>query len=84
MRRLIALPLALAGVTLFAYPVAPAFATGAAAHAAITITSNADFSSCACVTGGNGTASSPFIIGPWSIAAPSGGTSGWSVKIVNS
>jgi hypothetical protein len=84
MRRLIALPLALAGLTLFAYPAAPAFATGAAAHSAITITSNADFSACGCVTGGNGTAASPFIIGPWSIAAPSGGTSGWSVKIDNS
>lgn len=84
MRRLLPVPLALAAVTLFAIPAIPAFATGANAHAAITITSNADFTSCGCVTSGNGTAASPYVIGPWSINAPSGGTSGWSVKIDNS
>jgi hypothetical protein len=59
---------------------------GAAAgqHAAITITTNKGFTTCACVTSGNGTASSPYVIGPWTIAAPSGGSGGWSVKIDNS
>ncbi len=65
-----------------AVPVGPSFAAGN--HAAITIASNADFTSCACVTSGNGTASSPFVIGPWTISSPSGGTSGWSVKVDNS
>src|SRR6516164_4253797 len=37
------------------------------AHAPIVIQSDADFTSCACVTGGAGTMASPFIIGPWSI-----------------
>src|SRR5262245_22920540 len=40
-------------------------ATGS--HAAIAIQSDADFASCGCVTGGSGTASDPYIIGPWSI-----------------
>jgi len=83
MRRLLLVlpPLTLA--VLFAVPATPALA-GTGQHAAITITSNADFSTCGCVTGGDGTAASPFIIGPWSIGAPSNGTSGWSVKIDNS
>ena len=83
MRHLLSVPLTLAAMTLFAFPAAPAHATGAAPHAAITITSNAGFSACSCVTSGNGTAASPFVIGPWSINAPSGGTSGWSIKIDN-
>lgn len=57
---------------------------GTGGYAAITITSNAGFSACGCVTSGNGTAASPYVIGPWSIAAPSGGSSGWSVKVDNS
>src|SRR5262245_52988376 len=40
-------------------------ATGS--HAAIAIQSDADFASCGCLTGGSGTASDPYIIGPWSI-----------------
>ena len=40
-------------------------ATGS--HAAIAIQSDADFASCGCRTGGSGTASDPYIIGPWSI-----------------
>ncbi len=84
MRRLL---ITLTGVLLVglfvALPASPSFAD-AAQHAAITITSNADFSTCACVTGGSGTASSPYVIGPWTIKAPSGGTSGWSVKVDNS
>lgn len=83
MKRLLALPFALAIATLFALPAIPASA-GTGAHAAITITSNADFTTCGCVTSGNGTAASPYVIGPWSIGAPSGGTSGWSVKVDNS
>jgi hypothetical protein len=61
---------------------------GGAQHGPITITSDTDFtapgssSGCACVTGGNGTAASPYIIGPWAISAPSGpGTTGWAVKV---
>src|SRR5258708_29879207 len=87
MRRLpiltvLALALALAG------PVAAGAGTGQ--HGAITITSNADLTApgsatgCACVTAGNGTAASPYVIGPWAIGAPSGGSSGWAVKIDNS
>ena len=54
-------------------------------HAAITITSNAGFSSCQCVTAGTGTASDPYVIGPWTITSPSGGPKGgWSVKVDNS
>ena len=52
--------------------------------AAITISSNADFSACGWVISGNGTAANPFVIGPWAIPAPSARTSGWSVKVNNS
>jgi hypothetical protein len=83
MRRLLLVLSPLTLAVLFAVPAAPALA-GTGQHAAITITSNAGFSTCGCVTGGTGTATDPYVIGPWSIAAPSGGTSGWSVKIDNS
>lgn len=59
-------------------------------HGAITIGSNADFtapgaaSGCACVTAGSGTRSSPYVIGPWAISAPSGGSSGWAIKVDDS
>jgi hypothetical protein len=59
-------------------------------HGAITITTNAGFtptgspSGCGCVRAGNGTAASPYVIGPWAITAPSSGTSGWAVRIDNS
>src|SRR5579871_4838030 len=56
----------------------------AASHSAITITSNADFSTCACVTAGDGSAANPFVIGPWAIGAPSGGATGWGIKVDNS
>ncbi len=83
MRRLLIVLTSLLLTGLFvAFPASPSFAT--AGHAAITIKSNADFTSCACVTSGNGTASSPFVIGPFTIPSPSGGTSGWSVKVDNS
>lgn len=82
MRRLLIVPLILVTAMLFA-PATPALAA-AGQHAAITITSDAGFSACSCVTSGNGTAANPFVIGPWTIPAPSGGTSGWSVKIDNS
>jgi hypothetical protein len=87
MRRPLVALLTIMTMALFASPAAAAFATTntpVGAHAAITISSNADFSACGCVTSGNGTAANPFVIGPWSISAPSGGTSGWSVKINNS
>jgi hypothetical protein len=83
MRRLLLVLSPLTLAVLFAVPAAPALA-GTGQHAAITITSNADFSTCGCVTSGSGTAADPFVIGPWAIGAPSGGTSGWSVKIDNS
>jgi hypothetical protein len=51
-------------------------------HAAITITSDAGFTACACVTGGFGTASSPYVIGPWKVTAPSDGW--WALKVDNS
>jgi hypothetical protein len=59
-------------------------------HGAITITSDADFTApgssagCACVTAGKGTIANPYVIGPWAISAPSGGTSGWGIKVDNS
>src|SRR6516165_11869863 len=63
---------------------------GSGQHAAITITANSDFTApgsptgCACVTAGNGTPGSPYVIGPWAITAPSGGSAGWAVKVDNS
>jgi hypothetical protein len=68
---------------LFALPAVPSSA-GTGGHSAITITSNAGFAACGCVRSGSGTAADPYVIGPWAIAAPSGGASGWSVKIDNS
>ncbi len=58
-----------------------AASAGSGQHAAITITANSDFTApgavagCACVTAGNGTPGSPYVIGPWAITAPSGGSS---------
>jgi hypothetical protein len=59
---------------------------GGAQHAAITITSDAQFTApgspnggCQCVMGGDGSATSPYVIGPWAISAPSAG--GWAVKV---
>lgn len=83
MRRLPIVLLTLATGVLVALHAAPSFA-GTSQHAAITITSNAGFSTCGCVTSGNGTAANPYVVGPWSIGTPSGGTGGWSVKIDNS
>jgi hypothetical protein len=82
MRRVL-IVLSVAVAALFAVPALPSSA-GSGGHAAITITSNAGFSTCHCVTSGSGTAASPYVIGPWAIPAPSGGASGWSVKIDNS
>jgi hypothetical protein len=84
MRRLLVIVPVLTLGVLFALPVRPSLASTAGSHAAITITSNAGFTRCACVTSGEGTAAQPFVIGPWSINAPSGGTGGWSVKVDNS
>jgi hypothetical protein len=84
MRRLIVIVPVLTVGLLVALPAAPSLATTAGSHSAITITSNAGFTSCGCVTSGDGTAAHPYVVGPWSIKAPSGGTSGWSVKIDNS
>ncbi|HEY5990893.1 MAG TPA: right-handed parallel beta-helix repeat-containing protein [Streptosporangiaceae bacterium] len=68
-----------------AIPASASFAGGGAQHGAITITSNSDFVSCQCVTAGSGTASNPYVIGPWAVSSPSGGPNGgWSVKVDNS
>lgn len=83
MRRLLVMLSTLTVAALFALPAVPGSA-GTGQHTAVTITSNAGFLTCGCVTGGDGTAANPYIIGPWSIPAPSGGTGGWSVKIDNS
>ena len=83
MRRMLVVLSSLAVAALFAWPEVPASA-GTSQHAAITITSDAGFTSCGCVTSGHGTKADPFVIGPWAIPAPSGGTGGWSVKIDNS
>jgi hypothetical protein len=80
MRRLLVLLATLTAGVLFALPAVPGLA-GTGGHAAITISSNADFATCGCVTSGNGTAASPYVIGPWTINAPSAG--GWSVKVAN-
>ncbi len=64
---------------------APAGANSVGTHSAITITSNSGFSTCGCVTVGNGSASNPYVIGPWQISSPSNGSKGgWSVKVDNS
>ena len=51
-------------VLLFA---ALATAGGPPAHAPIVIQSDADFSSCVCVTSGSGTVADPYVVGPWTI-----------------
>lgn len=56
-------------------------AGGPPPHPPITITRDADFQSCACVTSGSGTPSDPYVIGPWMIRAPSAG--GWALKVDN-
>jgi Right handed beta helix region len=56
----------------------------ATTRGAVTIRSNADFAACGCVSTGTGSASNPYVIGPFAIGTPSGGTSGWAVKVDNS
>jgi parallel beta-helix repeat protein len=76
--------LASAIATLIAASVLGSSADTSSSRGAITINSNADFASCGCVTAGTGTASDPYVIGPFAIATPSGGTNGWAVKVDNS
>ena len=57
-------------------------AVSAAGHGPITITSDSGFQSCACVTSGNGTATSPYVIGPWAIT--SANSSGAAIEVDNS
>jgi hypothetical protein len=56
-------------------------ARAASSHAAVTITSNDDFTTCGCVSAGNGTPSSPYVIGPYQVGVKSPG--GYAVKIDN-
>jgi hypothetical protein len=51
-----------------------ALAASGGQHAGISITSNAGFQSCGCVTSGAGTTSSPYVIGPWAITSPANGS----------
>ncbi len=84
MKKLAILLASATAIAFVAVSAAPSSA-GGSKHAAITIRSNADFSSCSCVTAGTGTASNPFVIGPWTISSPSGGSKGgWSLKVENS
>ncbi len=81
----LAILLASATAIAFVAVLAPPGFAGGSKHGAITIRSNADFSSCACVTAGTGTASNPYVIGPWTISSPSSGSKGgWSLKVDNS
>jgi hypothetical protein len=74
-----------AGLVALAFFLAPsASATSPASHGPITISSNSDFTKCKCVTSGTGTASKPFIVGPFTITGPSGGSNGWALKVDNS
>src|SRR6516162_141612 len=50
----------------------PANAGGPPSHSPIVIQSDADFNTCACVTGGEGSLANPFVIGPWTINSTSG------------
>jgi len=59
-----------------AMPASASWAGGGAQHGPITITSNAGFATCQCVTSGTGTAADPYIIGPWAISSPSNGPNG--------
>jgi hypothetical protein len=62
--------------------VAPnAVGLAASGRGAVTIMSNADFLTCGCVTGGNGSLASPYVIGPYQIGSPSSG--GWAVKVAD-
>jgi hypothetical protein len=78
-------------VTICALGVGPASVSWAGdvnQHAAITITSNAEFttptvpSGCRCVVSGNGTAKSPFVIGPWAITNENSSNAAVTVKNV--
>lgn len=47
---------------------------GSGSHAPIVIASDADFQACNCLSGGSGTKTDPYIIGPWTInSLPPGG-----------
>jgi parallel beta-helix repeat protein len=48
-------------------------------HAPIVIASDSDFQTCSCVSGGSGTTTNPYIIGPWTINSLASGGVGVSV-----
>jgi hypothetical protein len=87
MRRLVFLIVTAVAVAVGAPVASWAGPANSGQHAAITITSDADFTvpgspaGCGCVTAGNGTPGSPYLIGPWAISAPSDGSSGWAVYV---
>jgi len=64
--------LATSGLILFGTLAWATPASGVASHAPIRITSNSDFTACACVVSGTGTSSDPYVIGPWSVSNPTG------------
>ena len=73
MKALIIPRAALLAAVLIVYEPAAVF-SASGSHAPIVIASNADFQACSCVSGGSGTASDPYIIGPLTInSLPSGG-----------
>jgi len=74
MRHFVFLTVTAVAVSVGAPVASSAAASGSTAqHGAITITSDSGFTApgspagCACVTAGNGTPSSPYVIGPWAI-----------------
>jgi hypothetical protein len=58
-------------------PSAGAMANGS--HVPITITTDAGFQTCGCVTGGSGTTTDPYIIGPWTINSAQPGSAAVSI-----
>jgi hypothetical protein len=53
----------------------------AAGHAPVTVNGNAGFAGCGCVTSGNGTPSSPYVVGPYQIGSAS--SAGYAVLVEN-
>jgi hypothetical protein len=82
----VTLKASVAAMALLGLGLVPAVAARAASgHGPVKITSDADFNTCGCVTGGDGTAANPYVIGPYQIGSPSSpNTGGYAVKVDNS